>query len=95
MQCPECQSTHIRKNGKRKGKQNHICVDCGRQFIDGYDPPKGYADEFKRECLKLYVNGMGFRAMPSAPAKRVRAREGRASHDGDLWGQTSRTVVAG
>ncbi|MBD1821553.1 IS1 family transposase, partial [Cyanobacteria bacterium FACHB-DQ100] len=24
MQCPECQSTHIRKNGKRKGKQNHI-----------------------------------------------------------------------
>ncbi|MBW4422792.1 MAG: IS1 family transposase, partial [Myxacorys californica WJT36-NPBG1] len=30
MQCPECQSTHIRKNGKRKDKQNHIYVDCGR-----------------------------------------------------------------
>ncbi|MGB3694474.1 MAG: IS1 family transposase, partial [Spirulinaceae cyanobacterium] len=28
MQCPECNSTHIRKNGKRRGKQNHICVDC-------------------------------------------------------------------
>jgi hypothetical protein len=26
MQCPECQSTHIRKNGNKKGKQNHICV---------------------------------------------------------------------
>jgi transposase-like protein len=63
MQCPECQSTHIRKNGKRKGKQNHICVDCGRQFIDCYDPPKGYSDEVKRECLKMYVNGMGFRAI--------------------------------
>ena len=37
MQCPECQSTHIRKNGKKKGKQNHICVNCGRQFIDQYD----------------------------------------------------------
>ncbi|MBD1810180.1 transposase-like zinc-binding domain-containing protein, partial [Microcoleus vaginatus] len=24
MQCPECKSTHIRKNGKKKGKQNHI-----------------------------------------------------------------------
>ncbi|MBD2068121.1 IS1 family transposase, partial [Leptolyngbya sp. FACHB-671] len=24
MQCPECGSTHIRKNGKRRGKQNHI-----------------------------------------------------------------------
>jgi hypothetical protein len=44
MQCPECQSAHIRKNGKKKGKQNHICVDCGRLFIDCYDPPQGYSD---------------------------------------------------
>lgn len=63
MQCPECQSTHIRKNGKRKGKQNHICVDCGRQFIDSYDPPQGYSEETKRHCLKLYTNGLGFRAI--------------------------------
>jgi transposase-like protein len=63
MQCPECTSTHIRKNGKKRGKQNHICVDCGRQFVDLYDPPKGYSDEFKRECLKMYVNGSGFRAI--------------------------------
>ena len=26
MQCPECQSTHINKNGHKKGKQNYICV---------------------------------------------------------------------
>ena len=63
MQCPECTSIHIRKNGKKRGKQNHICVPCGRQFIDHYDLPKGYSDEFKRECLKLYVNGSGFRAI--------------------------------
>jgi transposase-like protein len=61
MQCPECQSTHIRKNGNRRGKQNHICVDCGRQFIDHYTPRQGYSDEVKRECLKMSVNGMGFR----------------------------------
>ncbi|MBD1926235.1 IS1 family transposase, partial [Trichocoleus sp. FACHB-90] len=24
MQCPECGSSHVRKNGKNKGKQNHI-----------------------------------------------------------------------
>jgi transposase-like protein len=89
MQCPECQSTHIRKNGKKKGKQNHICVDCGRQFIDCYDPPQGYSDEIKRECLKMYVNGMGFRALPSAPAKRVRTSQRRPSYNGDLLGQTS------
>jgi transposase-like protein len=35
MQCPECKSSHIRKNDiNKKGKQNHICVPGGRQFID-------------------------------------------------------------
>lgn len=63
MQCPECGSSHIRKNGKNKGKQNHICVDCRRQFIDCYEPPQGYSEEVKRECLRMYVNGSGFRAI--------------------------------
>jgi transposase-like protein len=63
MQCPECKSTHIRKNGKKKGKQNHICVKCGRQFIDDYECQRGYSETVKRECLKMYVNGMGFRAI--------------------------------
>lgn len=63
MQCPECQSTHTRKNGIRRGKQNHICVDCSRQFIERYETTKGYSDEVKRECLKMYVNGMGFRGI--------------------------------
>ena len=26
----------------------------------------GYSDKFKRECLKMYVNGMGFRAFERA-----------------------------
>lgn len=63
MECPECQSTHIRKNGQKKGKQNHICVNCGRQFIEHYEPKKGYSELVRRECLKMYVNGMGFRAI--------------------------------
>lgn len=63
MECPACQSTHIRKNGIKKGKQNHICVNCGRQFIDHYERTKGYTDEVKRECLEMYNNGMGFRGI--------------------------------
>ena len=63
MQCPECGSTHIRKNGKKQGKQNHICVACSRQFLDRYEPSKGYSENVKRECLKMYVNGMGFRGI--------------------------------
>ncbi len=62
MQCPECGSHHIRKNGHRRGKQNHICVPCGRQFIDTYTP-RGYSSGMKRLCLRMYVNGMGFRGI--------------------------------
>lgn len=63
MKCPEYRSQHIRKNGKNKGKQNYICVACRRQLITDYKAHKGYSDEFKREGLKLYVNGMGLRAI--------------------------------
>jgi transposase-like protein len=62
MQCPDCGSTHIRKNGHRKGKQNHVCVACGRQFLEDYTP-LGYDDRTKQLCLKMYVNGMGFRGI--------------------------------
>ena len=64
MQCPKCKSDHIRKNGlNRQQKQNYICVNCGSQFITDYETSRGYSDEVKRECLKMYVNGMGFRAI--------------------------------
>ncbi len=63
MQCPKCSSTHIRKNGSRGGKQRYICADCQRQFLSVYEQPKGYSNVLKRECLELYLNGMGFRAI--------------------------------
>ena len=63
MQCPECKSEKIQKNGRKKGKQNHLCTKCGRQFITEYNGDRGYSDEFKRECLKMYVNRMGLRAI--------------------------------
>ena len=62
MQCPECASKHIRKNGHRGDKQNYICVKCGRQFIEVYNKP-GYSLDTKALCLKMYVNGMGFRGI--------------------------------
>ncbi len=31
--CPQCESRSIKRNGyTRHGKQNHRCLDCGRQF---------------------------------------------------------------
>lgn len=63
IECPECKSVRINKNGCKRGKQNYICVECGRQFIENYESPRGYAQEIKQECLTMYVNGMGFRAI--------------------------------
>lgn len=62
MQCPRCAFTELSKNGQHHGKQNYICRCCRRQFVEFYDP-KGYPDDLKRECLKMYVNGSGFRAI--------------------------------
>lgn len=32
--CPSCQSENIKLNGHiNNGKQNHLCKDCGRQFV--------------------------------------------------------------
>jgi insertion element IS1 protein InsB len=34
LTCPQCQLSHIKKNGHTYyGKQNHMCLDCGRQFV--------------------------------------------------------------
>ncbi len=49
-------------NGHRRGKQNHICVACSRQFIEPAQP-RGYSDDVKRLCLRMYVNGMGIRGI--------------------------------
>jgi transposase-like protein len=64
MKCPECSSTKASKNSKSSGKQNHICKNCERQFITDYATSAGYAEEgVKRECLKMYVDGLRFSAI--------------------------------
>lgn len=65
MQCPDCQSTHVVKNGRRQQQQNYLCRQCSRQFLDAYQP-KGYPPAVKEHCLVLYLNGMGFRAIERA-----------------------------
>lgn len=60
MECPKCKSDRVHKNGRKKGKQNYICAICRKQFIDSYDH-RGYGQEIKQKCLKMYANGMSFR----------------------------------
>ena len=35
LHCPDCNSRNVVKNGHiHNGKQNHLCKDCGRQFVE-------------------------------------------------------------
>lgn len=51
------------RTASKEVNTHYLCKACRRQFIETYDPPCGYSDEVKRECLKMYVNGMGFRGI--------------------------------
>ena len=58
--CSDCQSTHIRKSGRRRGKQNNICVAYRRHFVENLKAHRDYSDDIRALCLKIAVNGMGF-----------------------------------
>ena len=62
MKCPRCNSTKISKNGRHRVKQRYKFKRCNRQFLEFYTTP-GYDRQTKEQCLKMYVNGMGFRAI--------------------------------
>jgi insertion element IS1 protein InsB len=62
MNCPKCHSNKIGKNCHRGEKQNYQCKECGRQFVEFYSKV-GYSKKIKEDCLTMYVNGNGFRAI--------------------------------
>ena len=62
MKCPRCKSAQISTSGHDHGKQNYICKQCRRQLVEFYNS-KGDSDDVKRICLRMYVNGMGFRGI--------------------------------
>ena len=59
---PRYHSFEYKKNGFRRGKQSYLCKQCGRQFIDN-PISSGYPDSIKELCFKMYLNGLGFRAI--------------------------------
>ena len=62
MDCPHCQSSKVVKNGRRQGKQSYLCRSCNRQFREN-PQPQSYSREVKDLCVKMSLNGMGFRAI--------------------------------
>lgn len=51
MSCPHCHSLRIVKNGHTpKGRQNHLCRLCGRQFLLNARPCS-YPDTIREQVL--------------------------------------------
>lgn len=63
MNCPSCQSDNIKKNGHiHNGKQNYICKECGRQFVE--NPNKKIIFDWQRELIKkLFLERISLRGI--------------------------------
>lgn len=50
-QCPSCQSTLVKKNGRtHNGKQNYRCLTCDRQFVQ--EPSQKIIDEKTKNLVR-------------------------------------------
>lgn len=60
--CPHCQNTNrqVRVGGTEAGSQRYQCQHCGHKHTP-VRKQQGYADEIRREALRLYVDGMNLR----------------------------------
>ena len=63
LYCLHCQSTKIKKNGKKSSKkQNCLCKNCGRQFIGDHALTyKGCHSKLYKRIEKMLVRGVGIR----------------------------------
>jgi IS1 family transposase/transposase-like protein len=61
LYCPDCQSTEVKKNGKKScKKQNYLCKNCGRQFIGDHALSyKGCYSSLVQKILIMPVRGVG------------------------------------
>lgn len=66
IKCKKCGSQTVVKNGKQFNSQRYKCKKCGKVF---QETKSKYSFEFKLECVKFYVRGVGIRAI--AEVKKV------------------------
>ena len=62
MNCPKCKSKERVKDGLTNGRQRYQCKNCSRRYsVEKRSTEK--SDDKKRLALKLYLEGLGFRAI--------------------------------
>jgi transposase-like protein len=63
LSCPRCDSKAFKRNGyTRHGKQNHRCLDCGRQF--SLEPMELESSHNQREFVgTIQIEGISVKAV--------------------------------
>lgn len=62
MSCKFCNSLNVTKYGKKNGKQNYMCKDCKRCFVDNIDfENMKYNPKVIALTLDLYFQGLSLR----------------------------------
>ena len=60
--CPRCQSKQFIKYGRCQGAQRYKCKRCAYHFSVP-TMQRGIDQQYVQLCMKLYLEGMGFRAI--------------------------------
>jgi transposase-like protein len=60
MTCPKCNSNLIVKNGIQNKNQRYKCKNCTKIFCIKNSK---YSNEFKIECIHMYLESMGIRGI--------------------------------
>jgi len=70
MICKYCDSTHVVKNGKVKGKQQYLCKACEHQFVEGSAFPKMRTESrIISTSIDLYFEGLSVRKVQAQVEK--------------------------
>ena len=77
MRWPKCNGEEKTKNGFKNGIQRYKCKTYGCNYAKS--TPHGYPIEVKREALRYYLEGIGFRRIERYSFWRKKRREGRRS----------------
>ena len=62
MNCPRCNSSDHKKNGKVDGRQRYKCNACGYNYSVEIIST-AFPTSVKRQALQLYLEGLGFRSI--------------------------------
>lgn len=57
LTCKRCNSQHIVKSGKVRGKQRYLCKQCGYHFVEGDERENSNTELLKAVCALLHAIG--------------------------------------